>query len=182
MSNIILTPQQRFEYALNVLLQDEGGYSNDLDDPAGETNLGITQKDLDTYHVKLDLPAHVKDLKHDDAAKFYKVIWWDKYGYEKIDALEVASKLFNIAVNAGANEAHKIAQRALQYCGYSSIIVDGVLGAKTISAINECCTHGREADLIKEIRIEQVAYYETITEENPKLYKFLKGWIHRAEE
>jgi type VI secretion system secreted protein VgrG len=185
MASVIDTPAGRFEYALNILLLDEGGYSNDEDDPGGATNLGITQEDLDSWNKVYVLSKFPKDVQHltrDNAEVFYKILWWDKYKYDAIKAIEVASKLFNIAVNTGAKEAHKIAQKALQYCGYSSMAVDGVLGPKTIAAINECCLHGREEDLMAEIRIEQVAYYETITEENPKLYKFLKGWIRRAEE
>ena len=45
----ILTPQGRFDYAVNVVLCHEGGYSNDEADPGGETNFGITHIDLEAH-------------------------------------------------------------------------------------------------------------------------------------
>jgi lysozyme family protein len=182
MTDVILTSQQRFDYALNILLQDEGGYSDDFDDPGGATNFGITQEDLDNYHQKLGLPTHVKDLSHEDAAKFYKVMWWDRFHYEAINSIDIATKVFDLAVNIGACEAHKLLQRALIWCGYSLIVVDGILGPKTISATNECTLHGREEDLMTELCEEARDYYSKISEENPKLYRFLKGWLKRANE
>lgn len=180
MTEILLTPQERFENALNILLQNEGGYSNDEDDPGGATNFGITQEDLDDYHVKLGLPANVIDLTRDDAAKFYKLMWWDRFHYEAINSIDIATKVFDLAVNVGACEACKLLQRALIWCGYSTLVVDGILGPKTLAATNECTLHGREEDLMTELCEEARDYYSTITEENPKLYKFLKGWLKRA--
>jgi len=178
----VLTPQERFDYALNILLQDEGGYSDNPDDPGGATNLGITQEDLDDYHIKFGLPANVKDLTYDDAAKFYKIMWWDRFHYDAINSLHIATKIFDLAVNIGACEAHKLLQNALSYSGYSEIKVDGILGPKTISAVNECTLHGREEDLMENICEGASAYYKTIIEENTKLYKFLNGWLKRANE
>jgi type VI secretion system secreted protein VgrG len=175
-----LLPQQRFEYALNILLEDEGGYSNDADDPGGSTNLGITQEDLDNYHEKLGLPAKVEQLTREDAAKYYKIMWWDRFHYEAINSLNIATKIFDMAVNIGACESHKLLQKALIYSGYPEMKVDGILGPKTIAATNECTLHGRESDLMENICEETSSYYKTITEENPKLYKFLKGWLKRA--
>jgi lysozyme family protein len=177
----IVTSQARFEHALNAVLQDEGGYSDDLDDPGGATNLGITQSDLNQWSKKLGLPPTVKELTRNDASIFYKVLWWDKYNYNAINSLVIATKVFDLAVNMGAVEAHKLVQRALNYSGYG-LQEDGVLGRKTLDAINEMCLHGREEDLDNEIKEEATHYYETITEERPKLYKFLNGWIKRADE
>lgn len=38
-----LTPDGRFTFAFNALIGHEGGYSNDKNDPGGQTNYGITQ-------------------------------------------------------------------------------------------------------------------------------------------
>ena len=178
---MILTDDERFKYALDFVLQDEGGYSNDLDDPGGETNFGITQKDLILWANKLHLPSDVKSLTKDDAAVFYKNVWWDKYHYNAINSLNVAAKIFNLAVNIGAIPAAELLQKSLQWCGYG-IEADGVIGKKTLAAVNEVCLHGREEDLHNELTEEAKSYYEHLTEENPRLYKFLKGWLRRAEE
>ena len=176
-----VTPAGRFAYALSFLLHDEGGFTDDPDDPGGATNLGITQNDLSLVASKLHLPANVQSLTRNDAATYYKAIWWDRHNYNAINSLIIATKVFDIAVNMGAERAHTLLQKALHCVGYG-LKLDGILGAKTIAATNECCLHGRQDDLLDELREESVHYYQLITEENPKLYKFLKGWLTRAQE
>lgn len=180
MLQTMMTPEGRFNYALEFLLQDEGGYSNDADDLGGETNSGITQRELDKVHVQLGISAYVKDLTDDEIAIYYKACWWDKYNYNAIENLIIAAKIFDLAVNMGAEAAHKILQQALTYVGYSTLKIDGILGINTICAINETCFHGRMGDLLDEIRDAAKWHYEQLVEENPELNKFLKGWLNRA--
>ncbi|CAB4127084.1 zliS Lysozyme family protein [uncultured Caudovirales phage] len=174
-------PQKRFDFAVNAVLINEGGFSNDTNDPGGATNFGVTQHDLDEYSKELKLPSLVNNLTIDNAKTFYHAVYWEKYYYENIQSLKIAIKVFDLAVNMGPSEAHTLIQRALNWCGYR-LIEDGILGPKTFAAINETCLHGREEELDTNLKEEATHYYETITEENPKLYKFLKGWLHRADE
>lgn len=178
----ILTPQGRFNFAVNVVLEHEGGYSNDPDDPGGETNFGITQTDLEEHTKEFtSFPKDVKDLTRIEAEYFYKTVYWDKYNYNAINSLPIATKLFDMSVNMGAHEAHELAQRALGYCGYSHLVVDGIIGGLTLGAINETCLHGREEDLMNELINEAKWFYEHLVEEKPVLKKFLNGWLERAE-
>ena len=180
MINDILTPTGRFDYAMVVVLSHEGDYSNDPDDPGGETNFGITNADLEAHARNLNLPLNVKDLTRIEAEYFYKKVYWDKYNYNAINSLPIATKIFDMAVNMGAHEAHELVQRALGYCGYSNLTVDGVLGGHTLAAINEVCLHGREPDLMDELINESKWFYEHLVEEKPILKKFLDGWLQRA--
>lgn len=175
------TQDKRFTHALSVLLDNEGGYSNDPDDPGKETNFGITQNELNNCGEKLGLPLQVKNLTKDNAATYYRNMWWDKYNYNAIYSLEIATKIFNLAVNIGPDEAAIILQSALNWCGYR-VTLDGIIGKETTDTVNEMCLHGREKDLRDEITDEAKHYYQRLTEENPKLYKYLKGWTKRAEE
>jgi lysozyme family protein len=181
MTDKILTPQGRFDYAVTIVLEHEGGYSNDPDDPGGETNFGITETDLKEHMSHFtSFPSDVKDLTRIEAECFYKVVYWDKYNYNAINSLPIATKIFDMAVNMGSHEAHELIQRALGYCGYSTLIVDGILGGKTLGAINEVCLHGREKDLLSEIINESKWFYEHLVEEKPVLKRFLNGWLDRA--
>ena len=180
MINDILTPQGRFQYAVNIVLNHEGGYSNDEDDPGGETNFGITHLDLQAHAIELNLPLDVKNLTRIEAEYFYKKIWWDKYNYNAINSLPIATKIFDMAVNMGAHEAHILVQRALTYCGHSEIDIDGILGGKSFGAINEISQHGRQADFRIELINEAKWFYEHLVEEKPVLKKFLNGWLERA--
>ena len=175
-----LTPEKRFDYAVNVVLTNEGGYSDDIDDPGGETNFGITQSDLNDCAKVLNLPTEVNNLTSDDAKRLYRVMYWDKYHYEAINSLAIATKVFDLAVNMGAHQAHILAQRACNWCGHN-LEVDGILGGKTIGALNEITLHNREEDLKGELINEQKWFYEHLVEEKPTLKVFLKGWLKRAE-
>ena len=109
-----LTPQARFDYAVNIVLGHEGGYSNDPNDPGGETNFGITQYELRSYAEDFNfLPSHVNDLTRIEAEQFYKINYWDKYNYNAINSLPIATKIFDMAVNMGPHEAHELTQNAL---------------------------------------------------------------------
>ena len=175
-----LSPCNRFNYAVNIVLQHEGGYTNDPADPGGKTNFGITEEDLQEHARALNLPLDVKELGKTEAEYFYKKVYWDEYHYDSINSLAIATKIFDMAVNMGAYEAHELVQKALRYCGHSQIEVDGILGAKTISAINEVCLHGREQDLHCELIDEQKWFYQYLVEEKPNLKVFLDGWLKRA--
>lgn len=169
-----------FDYAVNIVLQHEGGYSNDPDDPGGETNYGITESDLEHYGCKLGITCDVKDLTIDDAKAIYKAHYWEPYRYDDIESKEIAAKLFDTAVNVGQQTAVKLLQQAFIYIGYR-IKPDGLMGDKTLSAINNAYKIGLSFTLLDEFREALKEHYQAIADRNPKLKKFLKGWLNRAE-
>lgn len=179
MYNNRLSSSQRYDYALSIVLAHEGGLTENPKDPGGITNFGITQKDLDECHKRLKLPSSVIDLIKSDASIFYKSEYWDKYKYDSIESLHIATKIFDMAVNLGATEAHKIAQRCTETCG-KKITVDGIIGPQTINDINEICFNGYEEDLMYDLQDEQKWFYQHLVEEKPELKPFLKGWLVRA--
>ena len=179
-----ITPEQRFNYAVNVILQHEGNFSNDANDSGGATNYGISlrfikEEGIEINHDGIIDVNDIKDMRQTDAINIYKKYWWDKYHYEAINSLSIASKIFDMAVDIGSTQAHKIAQESCNYCGHN-LVVDGILGGKTIGALNEISLHGREQDLMDELIYNHTWFYENLAEEHPKLKVFLKGWLNRA--
>ena len=181
MTDAISTPESRFDYAVNIVLGHEGGYSNDPDDPGGETNYGITENDL-KEHMKdfPSFPSDVKDLTRIEAGYFYKTVYWDEYNYDAINSLSIATKIFDMAVNLGPNEAHILVQRSLNYCGHDEIAVDGILGKQTIAAINALTSNDQQQELMDYIINNQKLFYEHLVQAKPILQKFLNGWLNRA--
>jgi len=174
-----LTPEQRFQFAIRIVLRHEGGYTYDKDDAGGETNWGITQRELTRVYKRLPLPAYVKDLSRADAKLYYRKQWWEKYHYEAVNALDIGTKIFDMAVNMGPQQAHILTQCAANTCG-QQLKIDGIFGGKTIGAINELVLEGRTDDLKAELREEQKSYYEHLVNNKPVLKKFIKGWLKRA--
>lgn len=85
-----------FEECVNHVLRWEGGYSNDPNDPGGETNFGISKRS----YPKLD----IKHLTRDQAKQIYFVDYWQAVGADKMpDGLNLLT--FDTAVNCGVKRA-----------------------------------------------------------------------------
>lgn len=110
----------------------EGGLVDDHRDPGGRTNLGVTQRVLDSVrieHPELALPYRVDDLTFPNAKGIFKVRYWDLVCGDELPG-PLALLLFDAAVNQGVGDATLFLQRAL------SVKVDGVIGKITLAAAN----------------------------------------------
>ena len=83
-----------FDIAFNRLMGHEGGYSNNPDDPGGETNWGISKR----AYPDVD----IKNLTREDAKVIYKKDYWDKVEGDYLP-LSIAFQLFDFAVNSGVH-------------------------------------------------------------------------------
>lgn len=172
-----------FELAIPTVLRHEGGYVNNPSDPGGATKYGISLRWLKAQGLYGDLNgdlqvdiADILALTPDKAQEFYRVQWWDKYGFGRIIDQSIATKVFDTAVNMGTPRAVKFAQNAVISLGGVLSAPDGVLGPNTVQAINS----QPAAVLLQGLRTQQAAFYKKLATENPKLAGFLTGWLNRA--
>jgi lysozyme family protein len=164
----------KFEHAIRKTLEHEGGYVDHPDDPGGATNYGIS---LRWYRSVIDPNATVDDIKSltiDDAKTLYRDHFWID-AYDRIFDERVAAKVFDMAVNMGKSQAHKLAQRAAQACG-AKIEDDGILGSLSIAAIN-----GIDAEvMLASLRATQAGWYRALANARPQFESFINGWLRRA--
>ena len=107
--------------AFDLLMENEGGYVNDPDDPGGETKFGICKRSYPNEDIS--------NLTIDRAKEIYRRDFWLKAKCDKYpDALSVA--VFDYAVNSGVKRAVKDLQFAL------GVPADGAAGNQTIGAVN----------------------------------------------
>lgn len=156
--------RERFNAAVNMVLQHEGGYVNDPEDPGGETNFGISKRS----YPNLD----IKHLTRDQAAEIYYRDWWARYGYGLIASDKIGQKVFDLAVNMGPDAAHKCLQRAINTTSPSGLTVDGKLGPMSMQALNE---HPYADHLLAELKLQAIVYYLNLGRP-----KYLAGWVRRA--
>lgn len=172
------------------IIQREGGYVNDPDDPGGATKFGVTihtmrRLGLDlTQDGKVDV-QDVKALSENEALEIFKRHYFQKPRIGELPEV-IHSSVFDMYVNAGSN-AVKILQKMLRKFD-QTISVDGGIGPKTISAAKRVYD---EAPLFfaDAYGIERRNYYYELADRRPQSRKYAQnrdggkgGWIKRAEE
>jgi len=147
----------------------------------GDTG-GMTYKGIARNHhpgwkgwAFIDANPNAHTLEKNEALRsmveqFYLVNFWEPIKGDKIMYQATAEEIFLSAVNIGIKKACMLAQEV------SAVKIDGVIGDKSISAIN-AMTPDAFCEKYTELEMK---YYESIVERKPEQGKFLKGWIARA--
>ena len=97
-------------------------------------------------------------------------LFWDAWQADRIGDQNVANILVDWAWNSGSYGI-KIPQKLL------GVTVDGIVGSKTIAAINS--RDGKT--LFRELKEERIAYIGRICKTRPQNRKFRQGWLNRIE-
>ncbi|MEM1073837.1 MAG: holin-associated N-acetylmuramidase [Pseudomonadota bacterium] len=172
------------------IVQREGGYVNDPDDPGGATNFGVTIHTMRRLGMDLNrdgavTPADVRALTRDQAIGIFEKHYFEKPLIAMLPEVLHAT-VFDMYVNAGAN-AIKILQRLLQDMGHS-LVVDGVLGPKSIGAA-QAALLGAPDHLADAYGVARRNYYFRVADRRRASRKYARtksggkgGWIKRAEE
>ncbi len=163
-----------FKIAMAKTAPFEGGWNHVKGDNGGETYKGIARKFYPDWAGWAIIDSH-KPLKHNTIIKderldnlvdeFYITKKWLKLGGIAIQA--VANQIFDFTVNSGRGA--KIVQ------GLLGVAQDGIIGAKTIEAINRA-----GIALNEDIKQARIKYLTGLVEKDPQQEKFLKGWLRRA--
>ncbi|MDD5060661.1 MAG: glycosyl hydrolase 108 family protein [Candidatus Marinimicrobia bacterium] len=96
----------KFDAAVSFVLDHEGGYSNDPNDPGGETNYGISKRS----YPSLD----IKKLTREQAIEIYRTDYWQKSGASQMDE-RFRLVHFDTAVNCGVSKAKEIKDNVHAY-------------------------------------------------------------------
>lgn len=175
-----------FKYALKRVLKYEGGYVDDKDDRGGETFKGISRKfhpDWKGWQIIDRLKFQKRELKSDELESlvydFYLGLWF-KSAADTIDRIspKLAAEYFDAVVNMGEKEAVLILQRVINIYSDKKIKVDGILGPKTLEALEDLVS--LDEDLAMAFKNYRVRAYADIVKNNPKYLKYISGWIDRA--
>ena len=162
---------ERFKKFLDYIFEVEGGFTDDENDRGGKTNWGITEEEAREFGYTGDMRNLTKD--------FAKNIYLKKYYLgNKLDKIlndKVALSIFDWAVNSGRRGIKK-AQIVANKFG-ASLIVDGIIGNKTLEAINSI---NPEA-FLKEYHELQRTFYRNLAAKDRTQEDFLKGWLNRVE-
>ncbi len=173
-----------------AIVEREGGFVHDPDDPGGATNHGVTLATLRRLGLDLDRDGSVdlRDLRAMTPAQAVDVFIEHYFRRPAIDRLPapLQPSVFDMQVNAGAN-AVRILQRLLVQMGIV-VEVDGIIGPKTAAAARAALSAAPD-HLVDAYGVARRNYYYALADARPASRKFARrrdggkgGWITRSEE
>ncbi|MBR4681958.1 MAG: hypothetical protein IKP06_01455 [Elusimicrobiaceae bacterium] len=164
-----LTNEQLFEKA------KKRGFANDPDDLGGATMCGVTLATFTEYCRRKGYPrptvTRLKAITYREWLEVLKTLFWDRWKADQIINASIALMLVDF-VWASGSYGITVPQKAI------GVTADGVVGPKTLAAIN--ARDPRQLfDLLKK---ERLAYIERICKARPKNYKYRTGWLNRLND
>ena len=169
-----------FERYKDTALALEGGYQNIEDDPGnynshGElvgTNNGISAPVAELWFGYVPTVFDMKSITKTIAGEIYKNLYWDKMLASSIISQEVAEQVVDHAINAGVYGATKMLQRALNNEFRTKLKIDGIMGLKTLAAINTA----EQSELFQVISRYRLSYYKSLN--NPNWYPIWRNRVY----
>jgi hypothetical protein len=154
-----------FNECLAVVFSEEGGYTNDPDDPGGPTNFGITLKDLEDWRGRPVTAEDVKNMTKAEAREIYRSKYWNPMQCGDLPA-GIDLEVFDFGVNAGPRTAIRMLQSVL------GVIADGSIGPITLSASRAAVPR----TVIEDFSERRLEYYRSLRE----WPHFGAGWTNRT--
>ena len=160
-----------FDEAFRRLIGHEGGYSNDKRDPGNWTG-GVVGKGA-LNGTKFGIAANtypnldIKNLTLAQAKEIYKKDWWDKLGGHGLHSA-ITFQLWDFSINAGKKRA------IIELQQVAGVTADGVIGPKTIEAVNALDLN----DVLLSLTAERLKFYTSL-----KTWPtWGKGWVNRVAD
>lgn len=165
----------KFEPAIALVLKNEGGFVDNLNDVGGATNHGIS---LRFFKKNIKIDATIEDIQRltiNQAADIYEKYFWDRNRYAEIDSQEMANRMLDLSVNVGPVTANGFIQKAVNTSNNKEhLVIDGQMGVNTLKAINSIY----DTVLYNNLICEASRYYHDIAK-NGHNEEFLHGWLCR---
>jgi lysozyme family protein len=155
-----------FAACLAFTLSQEGGYSDDPDDPGGATQDGITLQTLRDYRDDQSLtPADLQAMTTTERDDIYRLQYWEPVNGDGLpDGCDQC--VFDFAVNAGVETSSKSLQAIL------GVTVDGAIGKTTTGA----AVSANVLELINKFTLARIDYYDSLNQS-----EFIDGWLNRVK-
>lgn len=172
-----------YDTLIAEIIHREGGFVDRPSDRGGATCWGITERVARGYGYAGPMNALPTATAHEIYRKLYLI----EPGIDQVATLSdaIARELFDTGVNQGPKVAVRYLQRALSAFNqrgsyYPDLVLDGVIGGETISALREFLRrrgHAGERVLIAALNGQQCAAYLDIATADGTQEDYVYGWI-----
>ena len=157
-----------FDIAFERIIGHEGKFTDNPKDngnwTGGKQGKGILKGTKYGIAANTYPDLDIKNLTLDEAKQIYYQDWWIKIKGDEIP-FPIVYQLWDFAINSGMQTSVKALQRA------ASVKDDGVIGSKTISAINNMNIN----DVLILLSAERLEFMASLSSWNA----FGKGWARR---
>lgn len=188
------TKMANIDKLIPFILKWEGGFVNDPTDRGGATNKGVTLATYEAYCKRKGYPRptveRLKNIPDAHWREIVKTMFWDKWKADDIHSQKVANILVDWVWGSGIHGIKK--PQALL-----GVKVDGIVGDKTLSAVN----FADPEELFDAIYKERVKFLNAIVSNSVAAYekkigrkatdaellkytqkRFIKGWLNRLQD
>lgn len=178
-----------FREALNKTLSHEGYYANVPGDKGGETYRGIARNFhpdwpgwpiIDKAKAKNGgaLPWNHKINSHvldEQVENLYLEKFWAPIHLDRVADASLRGFIFDFYVNS-RRSGIRVVQHTLRERFGHALLIDGIMGMKTVDAVNNC----EPQSLFKALKIARGRFYRKIARYGDN-QKFLGGWLNRLD-
>jgi hypothetical protein len=157
-------------------LKHEGGFQNDPDDDGnwtgGKKGVGVNKGTKFGISAKQYPKEDIVGLTEERAIKIYLTDYYLPLKLEVVNSPKIRWKLFDIAINLGADDPPRIVRNVLASLGYVGGEYERLNDAEKF--------WGSDEVPLREIAEWQVRAYVDIVFRNPAKVKYLKTWVGRG--
>lgn len=170
-----------FDDAFEVTIGHEGRYSNNPNDPGGETMYGVTRR----VAREAGYAGPMRDLTLAQAKVIAKERYWDLWRGDDVGAISsiVAGEIFDTLYNGGNSPLwlqEWLNVFNLRGAHYPELKPDGRIGPATLNALRlYVITRGKvgERVMVCALNCTQGERFKHISENNDTLEDFTYGWM-----
>lgn len=172
-----------YDYVWRVL-EHEGGFSDNPDDRGGRTYAGLTwdtYKDYCLRSGKTPSKEHHKSLMPTELLSIYKTLFIEPLRIDEYESDWVKEAVFSASINHGGYRASILVQRAVNKTSkLARLVVDGKVGAKTITAVNALTA----VSFVNVLAVQRVLFVDRLVQRTAQKgdlsqVGFLVGWHNR---
>lgn len=166
----------KYDYILDSVFKEEGGFEDDSKKIDQPTNMGITQMTLNNFnkiHPEFKIDKSLKDLNKNDVNLIYNLDYYNNYHLDKIDDYDNAKLLMHMFVMSNPNPVLKTLHSALNKFGYKC---KKLLTKEMIPMLNHIEKDGKSDEFNDLLKSEYEDYLKSL-----KDAKKYRGWFSRLE-
>ncbi|MBF9223004.1 glycoside hydrolase family 108 protein [Hymenobacter ruricola] len=176
-----------FATAHALTTRNEGGYAHNPADAGGETLFGVSRKNFPQWagwpivdelkrHAGFPGTANANAQLQQLAHALYKTAFRNVLKLDGVTNQAVANAAYDFGVNAGTGRAAGFLQRAVNVTSGAQLVADGVVGPRTVAALN---AHPHQALLLKAFAFLRGTFYIGLAEKSLTQEQFIPSWFLR---